>query len=245
MRHPHSKTTPPKAITGKDPDSGRAFTDYRGTPDIFPPVTVNHATQEAEHRAKGYVAHDEPDPAEGDYQEFPKWLQHETHEPVLVNTAEQQAEALERGYFEPGQSDAQAVEAAHAAPYVPGRIAQPYPRMEDGVLVQDPDLEPDGPIEYPKALTPPGGGDQVFVKSRAEETATLAKWGQAFTHPVDVKPAAKTIVIQKRGVVVSGVVAVNEPGDLAARKAEANARRSASMKARAAAKKAAKAQATA
>lgn len=177
MIHPHAKQTQPQAERGTDKESGRGFVDYHGKPDVFPPVVVNNTTQEAEHRAKGYIGADEPLPQAGDYQDFPKWMQHETHEAILVNDAAQQAEAEDRGYTLPGKSDPNAVESARAAPYIPGSHPMEYPRMENGVLVEDPDLPGGGPVEYPKALTPPNGGEQVFVKNRAEERATFAKWG--------------------------------------------------------------------
>lgn len=177
MVHPHAKKSQPQAERGTDPSSGKGYVDYRGTPDQFPDVVINNETQEAQHRAKGYVAKGEPFPQADEYREFPKWMQHKTHEAVLVNDKGQQSEAEAKGYYEPGVPDAEAVEADRASPYVPGRKNLEYPRMENGILVQDPDAPSDGPIEYPKALTPPGGGDQVFVNSKAEERAMFAKWG--------------------------------------------------------------------
>lgn len=181
MKHPNAKVGKPQAERGVDNESGRGFVDYHSKPDMFPPVTVNNEAQEAEHRAKGYVGDSEPFPDAGDYQEYPMWMSHKDHEPVMVNDGEQEAEAEEKGYFRPGKPDAQAVEAAHASPYVPGAKVKEYPRMENGVLMQDPELDDDGPVEYPKALTPPDGNreNQVIVASRKDEEAQLAKWGIA------------------------------------------------------------------
>lgn len=177
MKHPNEKRSQPQAERGVDQGSGKAFVDYRGTPDMFPPVVVNNERQEGEHRAKGYVGHDEAFPETGEYVEYPKWMQHETHDPVMVNTAEQQAEAEAKGYFEPGHSDSEAVEAAHAAPYVPGRQTAEWPKMVNGVMSYGPEEPDTGPVQYPKALTPPHGGEQVFVNNPTEEAATFKRWG--------------------------------------------------------------------
>lgn len=192
MKHPAAYQAKPVKDTGVDQVTGRKFVDYHAQADRFPPVVVNSATQEAEHRARGYVGQDEEFPAVGDYAEYPKWLSHtdDAKPQILVNTVEQQAAALAKGYFEPGTSDPGAVERASASPYVAGRVTQQYPRIEDGKLVQDPGAPSDGPIEYPKALTPPGGGDQVFVRNRAEEVAQLGKWG-VDKPAVAVPPAPK------------------------------------------------------
>jgi len=198
---------------------------------------VNNSIQEGEYRAKGYVGAGEPFPEAGDYQEFPKWMHHEKHEPVLVNDASQQSEAAAKGYFEPGQSDAKAVEAEKASPYFPGRKAVEYPRMENGVLIEDPASPPSGPIEYPKALTPPGGGDQVFVNTRAEESAQLAKWG--VTRETNVE---KTPEPPKPSPLPDKVAA---PVSASPKPKKSSEERSAAMKAAWAKRKAEKAQATA
>lgn len=69
----------------KDPVSGRSVTDYQGSPDRYPPVTVNNTRQEEYHAAQGYVPAGSPNPqawveaaapVPPDYvpDEYPKWV---------------------------------------------------------------------------------------------------------------------------------------------------------------------------
>ena len=194
MTHPQAKRSTVRQITGQDPNSGRKFTDSHGDPDRFPPVTVNTEEQEEEYRAKGYLAAgDSPIQVDG-YHDFPKWLVHPDYvegspninplfdpegrlvraaikgtpdklPPLLVNDTAQQKAAFAQGYIEQVAPDPRAMEALAASPYVPGRVTSEYPKMVDGVLVEDPDIDQSGFQEYPKWV-----GDNL-VNSRAEELA--------------------------------------------------------------------------
>ena len=55
MRHPHARKGKITPITGTDPVSGRAFTDYQGEPDMFPEITVKDPETETYYRARGYL----------------------------------------------------------------------------------------------------------------------------------------------------------------------------------------------
>jgi len=61
--HPHARQGKATPVHGTDPESGRQFVDYQGTPDMFPPVTVSDPDSEALHRAKGYRPAGESDAA--------------------------------------------------------------------------------------------------------------------------------------------------------------------------------------
>ena len=140
-------------------------------------MVVNNANQEADHRSKGYIGEGEPVPDAIDYQEFPKQLSHKEFEPILVNDAGQQADAEAKGYFEPVLPDPRGAADNRAVPYNPNQRIEEWPKMVDGVLMYDPETIEAGPVEYPKAVTPPNGGEQVIVQNRAEEKKLRASWG--------------------------------------------------------------------
>lgn len=63
MVHPNARQGRAIAVTEPDPVTGRVVTDYHGTPDLFPPVTVHNEDQEEEYFAKGYRPAGSPDGA--------------------------------------------------------------------------------------------------------------------------------------------------------------------------------------
>lgn len=120
MRHPGHRSPHITKRQGRDPVSGKAFTDYDATPGTLPDVTVKNADQEAYYGSRGYVRAGKSDPA--------------AHLRVAARTS---------------------------LDYKPQPDAPPRPK---------------GPLMYPKALTPPGGGEQVIVRDAAEEAAVLERW---------------------------------------------------------------------
>jgi len=107
--------------------------------------------------------------------EFPKMLHHP--ETGVDATARNKAEqtALEAQGFVAPMSDPAAFMDVQAMPYRPGEVAEEWPKWVDGKLV-DPRPVPPTWHEYPKALTPPAGGDQVIVQTEAEERTWLERW---------------------------------------------------------------------
>lgn len=213
MTHPHARKGSAKPVQYKDPVSGRAVTDYQGTPDRLPPLFVENAEQEERARAKGYLDFGEAPPPVAGYSEYPLMLVHPKHvdavpeerhpyrkteggpvewnitpgKPeqfphVTVHDADQEETWKAKGYERPGRADPQAVADAKASPHVPGRTTSEWPKMVDGVLVEDPDAPPDGPEEYPKWITTgkhPDTGDVMgkTVASREGEVALRTKLG--------------------------------------------------------------------
>lgn len=194
MIHPAFVKGTSRKIEGNDPNSGRKFVDYQGTPDRYPPVEVRDHNEEAYYRAKGYYIEGEPPMKATDYAEFPKMMEHPKFEeailaqpeikapngtvlqqqrenkpakfpPITVNTKAEEEAWGKKGYKVKGISDPEAVQRAAAVPHDPNRLPpSEYPKMVDGVLVQDPHVET-GFQEYPKWI-----GD-VLVNTRAEELA--------------------------------------------------------------------------
>ena len=132
-----------------------------GTPDVLPPVTVNNASQEAYYRAKGYLVTGEALQI-APHEEYPIWLSHETKESVLVATAKERKTREGQGYFAAGKSDPDAVQSTIAMPYDPNAKHEEWPKIVDGVLVQDPNRH-SGFQKYPMWV-----GDKL-VNNEAEE----------------------------------------------------------------------------
>lgn len=109
-------------------------------------------------------------PAQPEQWEPERWPQ------VTVNTADDEEYYAAKGYKPAGQGSAQAFSSAHASPYVAGRAVSEYPKMVDGVLVQDPQAPTSSFQAYPKWLKAPGDGEAILVNSAAEEEALLAQW---------------------------------------------------------------------
>lgn len=191
MHHPGYQKGTFKPIPGSDNGRGPAFLDYQGTPDRFPPVTVNNPDQEAQHRAKGYALYGESTMNAIAFREYPLMMNHPKYKPgvpmmaatlnganqvitpeipaiapefppMIVNNEDEESAAAEKGYARPGRSDPDAAHAAISSPYDPTRVKSEYPKMVDGRMVEDPST-PSGVQEYPKWV-----GDKL-VKSRTEE----------------------------------------------------------------------------
>lgn len=146
--------------TAEKTDNGVTFITAQGTPDRFPPVTVNNPSQESYYRAQGYRVSGEPAAAVQHY-DFPMYLQHASAEPVLV-TSPAELEAREsEGYYGAGKSSAEAFERANATPYHPGRVYEEFPKMIEGKVV-DPNNQ-NGPQRYPMWV------NGVTVNNEAEE----------------------------------------------------------------------------
>ncbi len=109
------------------------------------------------------------------YQEYPKMVRHpETGVDATARDATHEASLAEQGFVGPA-SDAAAFERAQAAPFRPNFVAEEWPKWIDGKLV-DPRPQPATFQEYPKALSPPDGADQIVVASAEEERAALDRW---------------------------------------------------------------------
>lgn len=160
MVHPLHRKGTTTAVPGVDAQSGRKFTDYQGTPDRFPPVSVEHPAQEAQHRMQGYILEGEVPPVGIEYNRYPMWMKKDKADDVLVNSKDEEEASIKKGYAAPGTPDPQAAEAAIASPYVPGRNVVEFPKMVDGVVV-DPGHS-DGFQEYPK------WHEGILFNSRAE-----------------------------------------------------------------------------
>lgn len=86
LHHPQFRKGKMTALSGKDPVSGKPFTDYQGEPDMFPDVTVNNADQEGFYRAKGYLGVGEAPPAPVAYAEYPVMLSHPEHQDAVPDS---------------------------------------------------------------------------------------------------------------------------------------------------------------
>jgi hypothetical protein len=112
---------------------------------------------------------------------------------AVVHSAAEEKAWLARGYRRPGQSNPTAARDAVAKPYVPGQVTHEWPKMVDGVLMQDPKTQAPGPTQYPKWITTgkdPNTGDPIgkTVASLEEERALRAKVGLP-PPAVDLAPA--------------------------------------------------------
>ncbi len=176
--HPAYRASEIKPVVKQVPGTGKTITDYHGTPDRYPPVTVNNEDQEARHRAMGYLEFGEAPPKMTAFNEYPLVLTHPEYLeptapetlakrdennalttwtikgspgaflPVTVNSPEEERGWASKGYRRPGLSDPAAVEAAKAAPYDPARVIQEFPKMVDGEVV-DPAATFDTHQKYP------------------------------------------------------------------------------------------------
>lgn len=193
LHHPHFRKGKIQEIKGQDPVSGRAFTDYQGESDQFPPITVKDQHGEAYYRSRGYLAHDEAPAPPAEYAEYPVMLAHPDHveaiaddftiekasngevtrhripgspekfPPMVANSQEDEAALGKKGYHRAGKDDPDAIRTAKAVPYKPGQKAEEYPKMVAGEIVEDPATQIGGPQQYPKWVL------NQIVNSRAEE----------------------------------------------------------------------------
>lgn len=114
--------------------------------------------------------------------EYPKMLRHpDTGVDAVARDGAEQGRLEAQGFVAP-PSDPEAYENEQANPYRPGEAAEEWPKWVDGKLV---DPRPKAPtfLEFPKMLTPPGGGDQVLVQDEAEERAWLDRWAEPAAQP--------------------------------------------------------------
>lgn len=99
----------------------------------------------------------------------PEVLPHAT-----VADAADEARMAAKGYRRMGTFDPVALEASIASPYVPGRVSQEWPKMVDGVMVQDPNVKPEE-NRYPMWV---GDAEKGFaVTNPVEEAAARLKLG--------------------------------------------------------------------
>lgn len=198
--HPAARKGRSRAVQNGNRPNGEPIFDYYGDPDVFPPIDVYNPDQEAMYRAKGYLEYGEKGTTQMEYVEFPKILSHPDYEaaipdmrdarknehghieeftikgrperngPVTVkNRAEQDAWEA-KGWGEPVKSDPEAYAKAFASPFDPSRVFSEYPKMVDGVVVNDPNA-PSGFVEFPKWV-----GDTV-VQNAAEEDRERKRQG--------------------------------------------------------------------
>lgn len=109
------------------------------------------------------------------FEDHPKMLHHpDTGADAVARDAKQEAMLVAQGFVAP-HSDPTAFERAQAAPFRPDFVVEEWPKWVDGKLV-DQRPQPAAFQAYPKALTPPGGGPQVFVASAEDERVMLDRW---------------------------------------------------------------------
>lgn len=209
MHHPHYAPAicnrPPPAGKPFDP----AIHSNESRPARFPPVTVKTKEQEEEARAKGYLLPGEAPPHVEGYFEYPKMMQHPDHVPevepehipekqegggikvtvvpgkpakfphVFVNSKAEEDAWREKGYEIPTPPDPVAFSRAKAAPLPDGYAGNEWPKMVNGVLMQDPNSATDNSHEYPKWVNDPDRerGADVLVNNRHEENAARVKLG--------------------------------------------------------------------
>jgi hypothetical protein len=90
---------------------------------------------------------------------------------AIVNSREEETAWNIKGYEMPRLPDPQAVERSRANPYDPDRKISDYPKMVNGVLIQDPKINTSGIQEFPKWI-----GDKL-VNSAEEEIELLGNHG--------------------------------------------------------------------
>jgi len=83
MQHPSYKPAVVKEVPVTSSITGRTIKDYYGTPDRYPPVTVNNEDQEERHRAMGYIEYGEAPKPMIEFSEFPLMLTHPDHIPAV------------------------------------------------------------------------------------------------------------------------------------------------------------------
>lgn len=191
-----------------DDARGKRVTDYKGTPDRYPPITVHNEQQEAIHRNLGYLEFGEK-PKMTEYAEYPLMLQHPDYEPevpdetvpfktesgvtftivkgrpakfppVQVNTPHEESALSENGYRRPGLADPKAAESAKAVPHNPAHAHREWPKMVNGQTVADPKAPVSDFQKYPMMV-----GD-VVVNSESEEAAERKRQGLSAPVPAVV-----------------------------------------------------------
>ncbi len=137
------------------------------------PLVMHHPAYKAARKISDARPAVPPAPGRPLIQAVPEQWEPEKWAPVTVQNEDQEAQHTAKGYLAAGNPNPQAFEKAFANPHVPGRVDSEYPKMVDGVLVQDPNaVDPNAIQEYPKWLTP-SQGDSILVHSAEEEARYL------------------------------------------------------------------------
>ena len=209
MHHPHFAPAicnrPPPAGKPFDP----AIHSNESRPARFPPLTVKTREQEEEARAKGYLLPGEVAPHVDGYFEYPKMMQHPDHVPaveaehiaekledgtiktsvipgrpakfphVFVKDLAEEEAWTAKGYEIPTPPDPIAFSRAKAAPLPDGYAGEEWPKMVNGILMQDPNGPVDNSHEYPKWVNDPDRerAMDILVNSRREENDARLKLG--------------------------------------------------------------------
>lgn len=204
MTHPNAVKGTTTAIRGIDA-AGRTVTDYQGTADKFPPVTVHNADQEGKHRAAGYVTDDDLIVMQT-YRDYPVWLVHANGLEAIANSKAAEDKFISEGFERKGKGNAEAVQKAYASPYDPDAIDQEWPKMIDGVLTQDPEKDQTGFQHYPMWV----GARLVDseVEERDARGGTILRDGkligvEAEPPKADPRRAALLVVANMRGIAVT------------------------------------------
>jgi len=136
----------------------------------YPLVLRHPAYKPARKIADAVAAH----PPESYFAQPEQW-EAEKYPQVTVMTPDQEEYYTSKGYAPAGMPNAAAFQTAFASPHVAGRTTSEWPKMVNGVMMQDPNAPVPGPAEYPKYLTPPKG-DPFVVQSAAEEQKYRKLW---------------------------------------------------------------------
>lgn len=179
MTHPNATKSQITRIEGVDV-AGRKVVDYSGTADRFPPVTVTNEDQEARHRAQGYLTAEDHIEKQA-YEDYPVWMSNSsTGDSRLAETAEEEENLVVQGYARPIAPDPEAVERAYAAPYVPGQSVQEWPKVVNGVVMDDPGGDNGGPKEFPKWVHHPDRSQahlDICVENAQQESEARKRFG--------------------------------------------------------------------
>lgn len=139
------------------------------------PLIMNHPAHTHARKIRDATPAIPPAPGRPLVQAQPEQWEPEKWAPVTVQNEDQEAQHAAKGYVAAGSPNPQAFEKAFASPHVPGQVNSEWPKMVDGVLVQDPNrVDPNAKMEYPKWVKVPGGED-ILVQSAEEESRYLER----------------------------------------------------------------------
>ena len=191
MRHPSHKQAE-LSNAGVNMSTGAVSGNAQGKPEMWPPVNVTNSEQEEYHRAQGYVGATEPFPEVGThYSDYPVMLYHPDYKPAvfdktdILKRLEQEQfppriaaspddeERLEAdGYKRRGHADAPSFDKAYTAPGMPG---DEWPKLINGVLVEDPDAAPPLPPDVFPMWVHPEQGEGRVVNDSVEYAKVMGK----------------------------------------------------------------------
>ena len=212
MVHPNARKAKSTAVQFIDPVSGRHGVDYKGEPDIFPPITVHNYDQEIAARRNGYLMRGEQ-PAAFKYEEWPMWLNHPDHvpaieplaaildrdnrmvsparpgraavwPPVLVKDEAEREAAEAKGYRVTGRPDPLAAESLVA------RIDRDW-QPDQGFSGDGPDTTSSGLPKYPMWVH-----GELAVNAETE-AAIRAKHGEATPDPKELARARRELLLRQ------------------------------------------------